>query len=141
MGFGSAVAVAANEGLAGRSFGPRAALTIALFGMAAGIAATISWPLAGWVSGRRAAAARFSAMVLLLSLGTIGLAAIFFVVQRLPLFDLGDAPVFSRGAVGGFVWSCLSALALFAGTGPRLFLPAGLVILAGAGIVFAGSRR
>ena len=140
-GFGSAVAVAADEILAGRSFGLRTILTVTLFGTAAGIAAMIAWPLAGWVCGRRAAAARFSAMVLLLSLGTIGLAGILFVAQRLPLFDIENAPAFSRAAIGGFVWSCLSALGLFAGTGPRLFLPSGLAILAVAGIVFARNRR
>src|SRR4051794_24876687 len=85
IGVASAAAVFANEILAGRSFGPRVGLTTALFGLAAGIAATIAWPLALWVCGRRPPTARFAGMVVLLSIGTIGLAALFFLVQRLPL--------------------------------------------------------
>lgn len=141
VGIGCGAASAGDAWLAGHAVGPRLVSIAAMLGGSAAVAAALAWPLAATLAGRRPAPARFSAMTVLLALGTVLIAGMVFVASRLPLLDLGAIPFPSRAYFFALVHSSAASLVLFAGTAPRLLLPAGPAVLFAAAIAFARRLR
>lgn len=133
----TAAAIFANAWLDSRPIGARFLDLVATMAASAGLAALMAWPLANRVAGGRPGPARFSALAILLALGTIGIGGAVFVALRFPLVDFGDSPfLFSD-----LVMSSAASLFLYAGTGPRTLLPCGVFVLFGGAIAFARRRR
>lgn len=101
------------------------------------VAAIFSWVVASWLTRRRPISAKFAAMLIGLTISTAGFTAFFFFLQH--FFESGreHAPFLSRAFLVEVFYSGLSLTYLFAVTGLRLFLPAGLVVLLVASFAFA----
>ena len=136
-----AAAVAGDLRLGGHAFGHRALTLLAIFTAAALAAGFSAWLLARFVTGRRPAGARFSAMTASLIVATAGFSALFYFFEFYSYFAAYHDPFYTPRGVAQILITGASAGFQFVASGLRYLVPLGLPILFGSAAYFAAKTH
>lgn len=121
-----------------RGFDAHVVTTLVIFFAGGTIGALTAFPTAVILVMRRPQKpARFAAMVLSLTIGTVGFTAFLFYLQFNRYYAAWHADPFTIDWMWQTVMTGGQAVYIFAVTGLPLFFPAGLALLFAAGMIFA----
>ncbi|MEI2387149.1 hypothetical protein [Breoghania sp. JC706] len=140
LGWGAAVTLIAFSRLVGddRPLDGRMATILAIFFAGGVIGAVTAFPTAVMLVLRRPQkTARFAAMVVSLTLGTVGFTGFLFYLHFNRYYATWHADPFTRDWVWQTLFTGAQAVYIFAVTGLPLLFPAGIPLLFVAGLMFS----